>query len=130
MKKVKLLIVGLGRVGGTFYQKFKEVAPEHIEILAISENNLENPLLKEVKKDGIPNYLDVIEAINSYGEEIDIIVDTSNNIEVKNTIRKLLQETNNRHTVLLPMIVYYLIWSLLPDTPLIEQDHHKNIGYS
>lgn len=129
MRKIKLLIVGLGRVGGTFYKKFKEVAPEHIEIIAVSENNLKNPLLKQVKEDGIPNHPGLTDAINAYGEEIDIIVDTSNNIEVKNTIRKLLQETNNRHTVLLPMIVDYLIWYLLPDTPPIDQSHHKDIGY-
>ena len=129
MRKIKLLMVGLGRVGGTFYQKFNEIAPEHIDIVAVSEPNLANPILEKVKESGIPNYPDVKEAVQAYGEEIDIIVDTSNNAEVKVTIRKILQETNNRHTVLLPMIVDYLIWYLLPDAEPIEQSHHKDIGY-
>ncbi len=55
-------------------------------------------------------------------------MDTSNRPEIKQAIRKLLQETDNYHTVLIPLVVDYLMWYMLPGEEPIPQDHLE-IGY-
>lgn len=129
MRQITVLMIGLGRIGGKFYQQFTELDEERVKILAVSEPNMSNPLLEDAEKRGIKNYASFEEAIREYGSKIDIIMDTSNRPELKLAIRKLLQETDNKHTVLVPMVVDYLMWYLLPGAEAIPQSHHAEIGY-
>lgn len=129
MRKITIVMVGLGRIGGKFYQQFTSMNPEHVEIIGISEPNLNNPLLADALGRGIPNFPDFEDALQEFGSKIDIIMDTSNSPEIKQAIRKQLQATDNHHTVLVPMVVDYLMWYLLPGAEDIPQAHHENIGY-
>ena len=129
MKKVTILMIGLGRIGGKFYEEFTKLDTSRVEIIGISEPNLENPLVQDAEARGIPNFLEFEDAVHQYGEKIDIIMDTSNRKDLKLAARKLLQETENKHTVVVPMIVDYLMWYLLPDAEDLQQSHHEDIGY-
>lgn len=127
-KKITIFMIGLGRIGGRFYEKFTSIDQSKVEIIAISEPNMGNALVDDALDRGIPNYPQYEEAIKEFGTGIDIIMDTSNRTEIKLTLRKLLQETENRHTVILPMVVDYLMWYLMDDKEM-PQAHHKDIGY-
>lgn len=129
MRQITVLMIGLGRIGGKFYQQFVQLDESRVKIIAVSEPNLSNPLLADSDERGIPNYPSYEEAIREFGPKIDIIMDTSNRPELKLAVRKLLQETNNKHTVLVPMVVDYLMWYLLPGSEAIPQSHHSSIGY-
>ena len=129
MRKITVVMIGLGRVGGKFYQQFTNLNPEHIEIIGISEPNQDNPLLKDANERGIPNFAEYEVMLQKFGADIDIIMDTSNRPEIKQAIRQILRETDNQHTVLVPMIVDYLMWYLLPGAETIQQSHHEDIGY-
>jgi len=129
MKQITIFMIGLGRIGGKFYQQFTELDESRVKIIAVSEPNLSNPLLEDVGQGAIPNIPNYEEAIRQYGDKIDIIMDTSNRPELKLAVRRLLQETNNQHTVLVPMVVDYLMWYLLADAEAIPQAHHESIGY-
>ena len=127
-KKITIFMIGLGRIGGRFYEKFTRMDQSKIEIIAISEPNMGNALIDDALDRGIPNYPQYEEAVKEFGTSIDIIMDTSNRTEIKLTLRKLLQETDNRHTVIVPMVVDYLMWYLMDDKEM-PQSHHKDIGY-
>lgn len=129
MKQITVFMIGLGRIGGKFFQQFSDISDDRIKILAISEPNMSNHLIDKAGELGIANYPDFKEAIREFGSEIDIIMDTSNRPELKAELRKILQETDNQHTVIVPMVVDYLMWYLLPGAEEIPQSHHKNIGY-
>jgi hypothetical protein len=129
MRKITILMIGLGRIGGKFYEQFSNMNPEHVEIIGVSEPNMNNPLLKNVEQRGIPNFPDFEEALDKYGEDIDIIMDTSNRADLKQALRRKLQDSNNKHSVLVPMVVDYLMWYLLPGSEAIPQSHHGDIGY-
>ena len=129
MRQITVLMIGLGRIGGKFFDQFINLDEARVKIIAVSEPNLTNPLLTKAKEKGIPNYPNYEEALREYGSKIDIIMDTSNRPELKLAVRKLLQETNNQHTVLVPMVVDYLMWYLLPNAEAIPQSHHSDIGY-
>ena len=129
MKKVTVLMIGLGRIGGKFYKEFTKLDTGRVEIIGISEPNLDNPLVADAEERGIPNFLEYEEAVRQFGSDIDIIMDTSNRKDLKLAARKLLQETGNKHTVVVPMVVDYLMWYLLDDAEDIPQSHHADIGY-
>jgi len=127
-KKVTIFMIGLGRIGGRFYEKFTAMDQNKVEIIGISEPNMGNALIDDALARGIPNYPLYEEAVRDLGSSIDIIMDTSNRSEIKQALRKVLQETDNRHTVILPMVVDYLMWYLMDDKEM-PQAHHKDIGY-
>ncbi|MDG6777096.1 homoserine dehydrogenase [Thiomicrorhabdus sp. zzn3] len=129
MRKITILMIGLGRIGGKFYQQFKEMNPEQVQVIAISEPNMDNPLVADAEQRGITNFPAFEDAIDQFGEQIDIIMDTSNRPEIKQAIREKLQQTNNQHSVVVPMVVDYLMWYLLPGSEAIPQSHHTDIGY-
>ena len=89
----------------------------------------ENPLLAEVDAQGVRCFSGYEAAIHELGEKIDILIDTSNRTEVKQGMRQLLQETDNNNTVIVPMVVSYMMWYLLPNAEEIPQGHHQSIGY-
>lgn len=128
MKQISVLIVGLGRMGGRFFDKLSAVKGEKIKIIGVCETKESNPIVQEAISLGISYYKNYEDAIREFGEGIDIIMDTSNRSDVKQNIRKLLQQTDNHHTVLIPMVVDYLMWYLLPGDEPIPQDHIE-IGY-
>lgn len=129
MRQITVLMVGLGRIGGRFYKQFMELDDSRVQIIAVSEPNEENPILEDAKARGIPNFPNYEEVIREMGSKIDIILDTSNRPELKTSVRKLLYETNNQHTVLVPLVTSYLMWYLIPGSDAIPQSHHSDIGY-
>lgn len=128
MKQISVVMVGLGRMGTRFFDKLIEVGGERVKILAVCELSDANPKIAEAKKRGIAHHKEYREAIEKYGSAIDIILDTTNVPDVKHGIRRLLAEQGNNNTVLVPMVVDYLMWYLLPGNEPIPQDH-VSIGY-
>ncbi len=123
MKSVSVLLIGLGRVGSRFYEKFRSLGEEKVRILGVCEQNRHHGLLSRVEKDGVPIYPDPVEAIRSLGEKTDIVLDTSNVPSLKHDLREALKETENHHTVLLPLVVSYLLWHMSQTDEEIASDH-------
>ncbi|MGE4294806.1 MAG: homoserine dehydrogenase [Campylobacterales bacterium] len=128
MRQISVVLIGLGRMGTRFFDKFSEVGGDRIRILAVCELDESNPKVAEAKAKGIAYFGSYRDAVDTFGEDIDIILDTTNVAKVKQDIRKVLADQNNHHTVLVPMVVDYLMWYLLPGNEPIPQDH-VSIGY-
>ena len=128
MRQIRVVMIGLGRMGGRFFDKLTEVGEDRVKILAVCELNDNNPYLAKAGEQGVARFTDFAEAIEAFGEEIDIILDTSNVPATKQAIRKLLQAQNNQHTVLVPLVVDYMMWYLIAGDEAIPQDHVE-IGY-
>ncbi|MGL3709462.1 homoserine dehydrogenase [Leptospirillum ferriphilum] len=123
MKPVRVMIIGLGRVGSRFYEKFRALGDDRVKILAVSEINLQHPYLSKVVQDGVPAFRNYRDALSHWGTEIDIVLDTTNIPAVKNDLRHFLEESGNHHTVLLPLVVSYLLWHMTGSNDELVQDH-------
>ena len=73
MKQVNVLLIGLGRMGSRFFDKFVEAGKERVNIIAVCETDEANPKVAEAAKAGISHYDDFGNAIREFGESIDII---------------------------------------------------------
>lgn len=128
MKPVSVLLIGLGRVGSRFYEKFRELGEERVRLVGVCELDTRHPLLQRAREGGVRVYENYEEALATSDHAVDIVLDTTNIPEVKTRLRHLLEETGNRHTVLLPLVASYLLWHMAsPGEDLPE--NHADPGY-
>ncbi len=123
MKPVSVLLIGLGRVGSRFYEKFRQMGEGRVRILGVCEIDPSHPVSRQARLDGIPVFEDYHRALRPGNPPVDIILDTTNIPEVKNDLRRLLEESGNHHTVLLPLVASYLLWHMAAPGEELVQDH-------
>ncbi|MHB1606551.1 MAG: hypothetical protein ACYC9S_08535 [Leptospirales bacterium] len=128
MKSVQIVLIGLGRVGTRFYEKFRALGESRVKMLAVCEIDPHHAFLSRISQDRISVFQNYKDAINHWGSAIDIILDTTNVPSVKNDLRHILQESGNHHTVLLPLVASYLLWHMAAPGEELVQDH-ENPGY-
>lgn len=67
------------------------------------------------------------EEIARIGESLDIVFDVTGVSDTRSTLRSILQETNNRHTVIASETIVYLLSMVIED--MIYHNVHDNKGY-
>lgn len=120
----KIAVVGLGRIGSTVLEQMLGRHQQGIEIVCVSEIN-DTPGRRAAEAAGIPVVSP--EQVVSEGSAVDMIFDMTGIAAVRKVLREQLQALNNRHTVVVPENVAYLIWSLLSGERVPEKDHRS--GY-
>ncbi len=123
MKPVSVFLIGLGRVGSRFYEKFRELGESRVRIAGVCEVDSRHPLVQRAREAGVPVYEDFRSALTHSDNPVDIVLDTTNLPEVKDQLRHLLQETGNHHTILLPLLASYLLWHMASPKDDLPADH-------
>ena len=99
-----------------------------MRLVGVCELDTRHPLLQRAREGGVRVYENYEEALATLDHAVDIVLDTTNIPEVKTRLRHLLEETGNRHTVLLPLVASYLLWHMAsPGEDLPE--NHADPGY-
>lgn len=127
VKDVKIAIAGLGRVGSRFLQKLTEQRSSGVKIIAVAEGNPDAPGMKIAEDRNIKVYRDVRDIVK-LGDSIDVIFDLTGSMEVRKALRSGLAESNNRHTVVAPEVIAFLIWDLVASGEAFP-DSHALAGY-
>ena len=110
--KIRIALLGLGNVGQDFAEQFLEQIQEGgrpIEIVAVAHRHLDSPVALGFAQNGVKMFENAVE-VASLGEEVDVIFDLTGDSEVRSGLRKALQESNNRHTVIAPEVFARLVW--------------------
>jgi len=109
--KIKIALLGLGAVGQEFAENFLEIIQEAgkaVEIVAVAHRHLDSPIVLGFQQSGVKVFENAIEVI-SIGDSIDIIFDLTGDTETRVALRQALQESNNRHTVIAPVVMARLL---------------------
>ncbi|MCL5284547.1 MAG: homoserine dehydrogenase [Nitrospirae bacterium] len=122
MKSVKVVLIGLGRGGRRFYEKFRLLGEDRIKRLAVFETAFDYPPADRIKRDHIPFCAHYKVALTRLGTEKDIIRDATTVPEVKNDLRHLFQKSGNHPTVLAPLAVSCLSWPISDPREELVQD--------
>ena len=120
----KIAIIGLGRIGSTVFEQLHGRQRQGIEIACVCEQN-DTPGRGKAQKAGVP--LMTIDQIVAQGDAVDMIFDMTGMPKVRKDLREKLQASNNKHTVLVPENVAYLLWAVLSGEHVPDQDHRS--GY-
>lgn len=110
--KIKVALLGLGNVGENFAEHFLEQIQEGqrpIEIVAVAHHHTGSPVALGFEQNGVPVYKDATEVIKM-GESVDIIFDLTGNAEVRQSLRKGMMDSGNKHTVIAPEVFARLLW--------------------
>ena len=126
-KDVRVAIVGLGRVGSAFLDKFIAKGERGIKVVATSERDSKAIGVEFAKKEGIPVYINSKEIV-AMSEAIDIIFDFTGNPDTRRTLRSELARSGNQHTVIAPETIAFLLWNMMGETGDFPGDH-KQKGY-
>lgn len=111
-ENIKIALLGLGAVGEDFAEHFLEIIQEGgkpVEIVAVAHNDKESPIALGFQQNGVTFFENAIDVIKM-GEDVDIIFDLTGHDETRQALRKGLQESNNRHTVIAPEMMAKLLW--------------------
>ncbi|GKT11468.1 MAG: hypothetical protein ISEC1_P0432 [Thiomicrorhabdus sp.] len=106
MKTTKIIILGLGRLGQRFYTNMIDEKQEACKIIAVYDQNIENPYIDDMVEHGIQFFPKLEDAMRQLGSQADIIMDTTYCQNLTSAIQNLLIETQNDHTVLVSMVDY------------------------
>lgn len=115
---IKIALLGLGEVGQDFAEAFLEMIQEDgkpIEIAAIAHRHLDSAVALGFHQSGVPAFEDAT-GIIELGDKIDIIFDLTGNSDTRAALRKGLQDSNNRHTVIAPEMIAKLLWMFFDDS--------------
>ena len=114
---ITIALLGLGRIG----QQFAESLTKHIEegnkalaIVAVAESNPDSEAAEKFNELGIPVYTDALDMVD-LGDRVDIIFDLTGAADLRQAMRKRLQEKGNQHTVLVPEVFARMMWTVLED---------------
>jgi len=120
----RIAIVGLGRIGSTVLEQMQGRQRQGIEIVCVSELH-DTPGKRKAQANGMSVLS--IDQIVANGDAVDMIFDMTGMPQVRKELREKLFASNNKHTVVVPENVAYLIWALLSGEHVPDKDHRS--GY-
>ncbi len=107
--KLKVAIVGLGRVGSELFSFLCQNEDKGVEIAAVSEKE-ETYGRNRATAVGIP--IKNLQDIANMGESLDLIFDLTGDPETRMELRFLLHNLGNHHTTIVSENVVDLVWAL------------------
>lgn len=126
MSKVRVAVVGLGRVGSVFLDALLKQHGRAVDLVAVAESNPDAPGCAAARSGGIP-IVSAADLLKNSGN-LDIIFDVTGSETVRRELREGLAAAHNRETVIASETVARLVWSLMvPGGELPEV--HSRAGY-
>jgi glyceraldehyde-3-phosphate dehydrogenase/erythrose-4-phosphate dehydrogenase len=126
MSKVRVAVVGLGRVGSVFLDALLKQHGRAVDLVAVAESSADAPGCAAARNAGIP-ILTAAELLQR-SSGLDIIFDVTGSEAVRRELREGLAAAHNRDTVIASESVARLVWSLMvPGGELPEV--HGRAGY-
>lgn len=107
--QINIGIIGAGKTGKHLIEQF--VGFDFVKIVKVADINEAAPGYVFAKEKGISvtnDYMDIARL----GKEVDIIIEVTGRKEIKLDLRSHLQETGNKHTVIVPELVAVLLMSI------------------
>ena len=106
---IKIGVIGGGKTGTPLIQNLLQY--DFIKLIGVADVSLEAIGVLLAKAKGIFITQDYME-IAHMDKKVDIIIDVSGDNKVREKIRTYFNETNNRHTVLMPELIAVLMMSM------------------
>lgn len=118
-ERINIGIIGAGQTGTPLIKKLADA--DFINIVAIADLDVEAPGITYAKEKGISVTTDLMDLARE-GENIDIIIEVTGSLEVKNQLREYYKQNENRHTVIMQELVAILLMSLAQGE--LVKSHH------
>ena len=109
MDMIRVGVVGAGETGTPFLRQL--LAADFVEVVGVADLDRDAPGMTLAREHGRPTTLDFMDLVD-LGAGVDILIDVTGVPEVRDGMRLHMQETGNRHTIIMHEQIAVLMMSL------------------
>lgn len=109
MDSIRVGMIGAGETGTPFLRQL--LGADFVEVIGVADLDADAPGMTLARAHGRPTTQDFIE-LAELGEAVDILIDATGVPEVRDRLRATLQESGNRHTIIMHEMIAVLMMSL------------------
>ena|ERR1700730_8129310 len=119
MGSISVGIIGAGETGAPLLKLLLEA--EFVKVLGVADLDSEQPGMRLARKHGVnttPNFMDLARL----GQDVDILIDVTGVPDVRDQLRRHLEQTHNKHTIIMHERIVMWVLSLI-NGELVEMKH-------
>lgn len=124
MTAFRIAIIGAGETGTPLLQQL--LAAPFVTVTGIADLDLNQPGIRLARECGVPVTQDFTELARD--QSVDILIDVTGAPAVRETLRRLMQETSNDHTLIMHERIALLMTSLSAGE--LRQPKHDDLEYA
>lgn len=119
MESISIVLIGAGETGTPLLRQL--LAAPFVKVLGVADLNDQMPGIKLAREHGVPTTNDFTSLVQ-LGDKVDIVIDVTGVAKVRNALRQYMQDSGNRHTIIMHEMIAVLLMSL-PQGKLVTMKH-------
>jgi predicted homoserine dehydrogenase-like protein len=121
MKTIRIVLIGAGETGTPLLKQL--LSADFVEVVGVADLNDDMPGIQLARQRGIATTDDFM-TLARLGDAVDIIIDVTGAAKVREQLRQYLQESGNRHTIIMHELIAVLLMSL-SQGKLVSMKHNQ-----
>jgi predicted homoserine dehydrogenase-like protein len=109
MQTIRIIVIGAGETGTPLLKQL--LAAPFVDVVGVADLDGQMPGIQLAKDHGVPTTDDFM-SLAELGDAVDIIIDVTGVAKVRADLRKYMQESGNRHTIIMHELIAVLLMSL------------------
>lgn len=109
MNTIRIGVVGAGETGTPLLREL--LSADFVDVVGVADLDPDAPGVGLARARGCATFDDALD-VAALGEGVDVIIDTSGVPEVRDRLRAHMQESGNRHTIIMHELIAVLLMSL------------------
>ena len=109
MEKIRIVLIGAGETGTPLLRQL--LAATFVQMVGVADLNDDMPGMRLARENGIATTNDFM-TLASLGTSVDIIIDVTGVVKVREQLRHHMQEAGNHHTIIMHELIAVLLMSL------------------
>jgi FlaA1/EpsC-like NDP-sugar epimerase len=109
METIRVILIGAGETGTPLLRQL--LAASFVKVVGVADLNDQMPGMKLAREHGVQTTNDFM-SLARLGDAVDIIIDVTGVAKVREELRRYMQESGNRHTIIMHELIAVLLMSL------------------
>jgi predicted homoserine dehydrogenase-like protein len=124
METIRVILIGAGETGTPLLRQL--LAASFVKVVGVADLNDQMSGMKLAREHGVQTTTDFM-SLARLGDAVDIIIDVTGVAKVREELRRYMQDSGNRHTIIMHELIAVLLMSLSQGT-LVSMKHNP-VGY-
>lgn len=109
MEKIRIVLIGAGETGTPLLRQL--LAASFVEVIGVADLNDDLPGIKLARENGVHVTNDFMMLVGPE-QAVDIVIDVTGVAKVRDQLRQYMQDSGNRHTIIMHELIAVLLMSL------------------
>jgi len=124
MEKIRIALIGAGETGTPLLRQL--LSAPFVQMVGVADLDNEMPGMRLARENGVVTTNDFMTLVG-LGGAVDIIIDVTGVGQVRDALRRAMQDSGNRHTIIMHELIAVLLMSL-SQGKLVSMKH-KAVDY-